>query len=82
MKAAYKLYPKWKELLVYEEGGNSYSFECGWGVSPGVVYVQAAEDWDAVLPEFLRGRRDEIVAVLRERCDHTVEEDPPRKEKG
>jgi hypothetical protein len=75
---ATKLYPKWKEQLIYEEGPNSHAFECGWGVSPPHVSVPAAEDWDAVMPPFLRGRRDEIVKMLREKSGHVVDEDPPR----
>jgi hypothetical protein len=74
-----KLYPKWKEQLIYEEGSDSHTFECGWGVSPGYVYVPAEEDWDEVMPAFLRGRRKEILWMLREKSGHVVEELPPRK---
>lgn len=78
---ATKLYPKWKELLVYEEDGNEYAFECGWGVTPGVVYVAAAEDWEAEVPAFLKGRRDEMLTLLREKSGHTVEVLKPRKKR-
>jgi hypothetical protein len=77
----FKLYPKWKEQLIYEEDGQSFAFECGWGVSPGVVYVPAAEDWDEAMPAFLRGRRNEIVELLGKQSDHVVEESPPRRGK-
>ena len=76
--AEIRLYPKWKEMLVYEEGANSHTFDCGWGVAPGYVYVPAPGDWDAVMPAFLRGRREEILALLREKSGHVVEESPPR----
>ena len=76
-----RLYPKWKEQLIYEEGENSHSFECGWGVSPGYVYVPAAEDWDEVMPAFLCGRRAEIIWMLREKSGHIVDEQPPRPRK-
>lgn len=78
---ATRLYEKWKEELVYEEDGKSHSFECGWGVTPGVVYVPAAEDWDEVVPDFLKGRREEMLKRLREKSGHTVEESRPRKRK-
>lgn len=73
-----KLYERWKEQLVYEEDGQAYAFECGWGASPPHVYVPAAEDWDAVVPPFLRGRREEMLALLRAKSGHVVDEEPPR----
>ena len=75
---SFKLYPKWKEELVYEEGENSYAFQCGWGVSPPHVEVPAAQDWDAMMPSFLQGRRDEMLKLLREKSGHVIEERPPR----
>lgn len=58
---AYILRPEWKEMLWYIEGENRFCFDCGWGVTPGVTYVPSPEDWDACVPPFMRGRREEIV---------------------
>jgi hypothetical protein len=80
-KQRFKLYPKWKEELVYEEGENVYAFQCGWGVEPPHVDVPAAADWDAVMPPFLRGRREELLKLLREKSGHVVDELPPRSRK-
>lgn len=74
----FKLYERWKEELVYEEGPNSYVFQCGWCVSPRHVDVPAAADWDAAVPPFLRGRWDEIVNLLRAKSGHVVDELLPR----
>jgi hypothetical protein len=64
-KPDYTLRPEWKEMLWYSEGENHFCFQCGWGVSPGYIYVPPAADWDVSVPPFLRGRRDEIIARLR-----------------
>jgi hypothetical protein len=74
-----RLYPKWKELLVYEEGPDSYAFECAWGINPGEVYIPSEEDWNTVVPPFLRGRREEMLKLLTEKSGHVVKIDPPRK---
>ncbi len=62
---AFSIRPRWKEELWYVEGDNSFCFQCGWGVTPGYVYVPPADSWDASVPPFMRGRRDEIIARLR-----------------
>ncbi|MQM26295.1 hypothetical protein [Glycomyces albidus] len=66
-KSGYGFREEWKERLVYSEPGGSYTFECGWGdfSRPYHVYVPAAESWDRSMPEFMRGRRDEILERLR-----------------
>lgn len=78
METRRRLYEKWKELLVYEEGDQSYEFECGWGVTPGELYVPADEDWDAVVPGFLKGRRAEMLTYFKEHTNYVIVEQPAR----
>lgn len=59
------LRPVWKEELWYIEGENKFVFYCGWGVSPGYVYVPPAAEWDRCVPPFLRGRREQIIERLK-----------------
>jgi hypothetical protein len=55
----------WKEILtVTDEGGRSFVFYCGWGVTPPVAYVAAGADWDRCMPPWLHGRRDEVIALM------------------
>ncbi|KAB8194047.1 hypothetical protein FH608_017815 [Nonomuraea phyllanthi] len=57
---------EWKERIVYREDGASFTFDCGWGVRPHVVYVPSAEYWPRVTPAWMHGRRDEILGRLRD----------------
>ncbi|MFT3786598.1 MAG: hypothetical protein QM770_10585 [Tepidisphaeraceae bacterium] len=70
---SFNITPRWKEELVYAEGNNQFVFQCGWGVTPGVVYVPPPDQWDAVMPAWLCGRHDEVVGRLRQFSQHTVE---------
>jgi hypothetical protein len=65
--ADYTFKEEWKELLVYTDPGGTYTFLCGWGnfERPFSVGVPTAEYWDRGMPEFMRGRRDEILDRLR-----------------
>ncbi len=74
---------RWKEEVLYWEGRRGVSFAAGWGVTPPVVYVPTAEAWDASTPDWLHGRRDEVVARLVERSGHRVEDDtvPPDRQR-
>jgi hypothetical protein len=57
---------KWKEeLYVLDEQGRSFMFDCGWGVTPWVAYVPPVEQWEASVPVWLYGRRDEVVAAIK-----------------
>lgn len=70
---------RWKEELWYHEGDDSFCFDCGWGVTPYVAYVPSEASWDRAVPPFLRGRRDEVLARIREANDrhgHVLEDDP------
>jgi hypothetical protein len=65
----------WKEeLVVSDEEGRSFLFNCGWGVSPPVAYVPSAADWGRCVPSWLQDRRDEVIAVMKT-LNHVVDED-------
>ena len=67
-------YTQWKEeLVVSDEQGRSFCFSCGWGVEPPVAYVPA--DWPGSVPDWLRDRRGEVLAVM-ESLGHVVREWP------
>lgn len=57
---------QWKELLVYRENGKQFAFDCVWGVEPHAVYVPTASYWPTVTPDWMRDRRSEILALLRD----------------
>ncbi len=63
---------RWKEELHYSEGGNTLVLYCGWGVSPPVVFVPSAAAWDDKVPDWLRGRRDELVRRIETHSGHVV----------
>lgn len=56
---------RWKEQVIYWEGHCGSVFEGGWGVDPVVTVVPDASTWDQVVPDWLRGRRDEVCERLR-----------------
>jgi hypothetical protein len=66
---------RWKEeLIVTDEEGRSFCFDCGWGVDPPVAYVPRAQDWNRCVPAWLRDRRDEVIRVMQAQR-HVVHED-------
>ena len=65
---------RWKEEVVYWEDGQGFLLDAGWGVDPPVLYVPAAARWDVAVPSWLRGRRDEVLARLREHSGHDLVE--------
>lgn len=73
----FRIEARWKEEVIYWEGDRGYLFDAGWGVTPGALYVPAAEDWSLVTPEWMHGRRDEIVARLVEHSHHDVIDEAP-----
>ena len=75
MADTFNVRPQWKEELIYSEGEQEYVFQCGWGVSPPVVYVPDEAKWDKVMPPWMCGRRAEILARL-ESTGHAVDIDP------
>ena len=66
---------RWKEQVVYWEGSQSFVFEAAWGVDPGILILPTPAIWADVMPEWLQGRRDIVLARLREFSGHTIEED-------
>lgn len=67
---------EWKETIRYWEGSRGYLLDGGWGGDPLVLDVPAPEIWDARVPEWMRGRRDEIVARLVAHSGHRVVDSP------
>ena len=67
--------PRWKEeMVITDEEGNAFIFECGWGVSPGVAYIPSVAIWARSVPPWLRARRDDVVAVIQG-TGHVVKDD-------
>ena len=65
---------RWKEeLVVSDEAGRAFCFDCGWGADPLVAYVPAAADWCRCVPSWLHHRRDEVIAVMMT-LNHVVHE--------
>lgn len=64
---------RWKEEVVYWEGDRGFVFDGGWGVQPSVTYVPDEEAWDQVVPEWLVGRRDEVIRRLAMEPGHVIE---------
>jgi hypothetical protein len=67
---------RWKQEVVYWEGDRGFIFDGEWGVEPMVTYVPDDESWDILVPEWLRGRRKEVVARLEDEEGYVVNDDP------
>lgn len=74
-KADFQIEFRWKEQVIYWEGSRGCIFQGGWGVDPPVTIVPDAATWDRAVPVWLRGRHDEVVARLRAKDGHIVEEE-------
>jgi hypothetical protein len=62
---ALKAKAQWKEVtFVTDEEGRTFTFDGGWGVTPPVVAVPPEADWSRCVPEWLAGRRAEVIKVL------------------
>ena len=72
MTADYRVESLYKEQLAYREGDRSYVFDAVWGTDPYTVYVPDAATWDRVVPDWLRGRRTEVVGRIAADSGHTV----------
>ena len=66
-----------KKKSSIREGAHGYQFDAGWGVTPAVLYVPAAEDWPVVTPSWMQQRRQEIVSRLIESSQADVVEEAP-----
>jgi hypothetical protein len=53
-----------RELLLLRDGADWMKVPCAWGVEPGLAFIPAAVAWDAVVPGWLQGRRDEAVRTI------------------
>jgi hypothetical protein len=71
---SFRISYEWKEIVVYWEGDQGFEFDAAWGVAPGELYVPDATHWDAVVPQWLVGRRDEVVGRLVQHSAHTVKD--------
>ena len=68
--------PQWKEeLIITDESGRAFTFDCGWGVTPPVAYVPAVVDWAKCVPTWLHERRDEAIAAMK-LTGHVVKDGP------
>ena len=57
---------RWKEeLIITDEEGRSFTFQCGWGVDPLVAYVPGGDQWERCVPVWLRDRRGEVVEAMK-----------------
>ena len=73
--APYEIEFRYLEEVIYWEGRKGCIFPSGWGVDPAVTNVPDAETWDHAVPEFLRGRHDEVVERLRADERHVLQEE-------
>jgi hypothetical protein len=69
---SFRIRPEIPEMLVYWEGDHGFQFDCGWGVSPPVVYLPNSHLWDDVVPDWLVGRRAEVEERLRRYSGYTL----------
>lgn len=70
----YSVEHRWREQVLYWEGDRGFLFDGGWGVHPAALYVPSPDVWLEVMPEWLRHRRDEVLARLRMTGDTLVED--------
>ena len=70
---SYEIEPRWREEVVYWEGDKGYVFDADWGADPGVLHVPSPAVWDGAVPQWLIGRRDDVVRRLTEHSRHRIE---------
>lgn len=75
MNRSFEVEFRWKEQVVYWEGDRGCVFGGGWGVDPVITAVPDESTWDRVVPEWLRGRRDEVCERLRDQPGHVLQEE-------
>jgi hypothetical protein len=61
-----KVYPKWKEQLVWEDGPTRLIFELTMGADH--VYFPTREAWDRQVADAVRPRYDEVLADIETWC--------------
>ena len=58
--------------ILYSEGNNTIELKVDPGLKgPTVINIPSAENWDSSVPEWARGRRDEVIDRITNRCKHT-----------
>ena len=68
--------PRWKEeLIINDESGRTFTFDCGWGVNPPVAYVPPPAKWQSCVPVWLRDRRAEVIEAMKN-TGHVVKDGP------
>jgi hypothetical protein len=68
--------PRWKEeLIINDERGRTFTFDCGWGLNPPVAYVPPLAEWRRCVPVWLRERRAEVVEAMKT-IGHAVKDGP------
>lgn len=61
--------------ILYSEGKKSFELKVDPGLKgPTLINIPSAGDWDKKVPEWARGRRDEIVDRIGHRCKHMIYE--------
>lgn len=61
--------------ILYSEGKNTMELTVEPGLKhPTRIYVPAASRWDEEMPEWARGRRDEILSRIGSKCTHLAYE--------
>jgi hypothetical protein len=55
-----------RETLVAREDDCWLRIECAWGVDPSVAFLPSASEWEGVVPDWLLGRRAELVEVIEQ----------------
>ena len=53
-----------KEILILRDDDRWLLIRCGWGANPPLASLQPVGVWDEVMPDWLRGRRDEVVTLV------------------
>jgi hypothetical protein len=79
---SFEVESRWKEQVFYWEGERGFLFDAGWGVSPPVLYVPPADEWEGCTPAWMHGRRDLILSRLEARSRHRIAEGPYPRSQG
>jgi len=67
---------RWKEeLVITDEQGRTFTFDCGWGVNPFVAYIPPLAEWQDCVPVWLHAQRAEVVEAMKS-AGHVVKEGP------
>lgn len=73
---AFEIEFRWKEEVVYWEGHRGFLFDGAWGSDPLLTFVPTEARWDLVVPDWLAGRRSEVIKRLIAEPGHVLRCDP------